>query len=89
MEIKENIFLSLVTAGKIDGDEELKEHLAEANGVPPCCNRNWWYWKPTFKKTRIGWEIMWLFVMISYDNHNIYMRKYKEQQRAQEETKDV
>ena len=88
MEIKENVYLSLIIAGKLTSEEDRK-HFIEFNDTLPCCNRNWWYWKPFYRKTSIGWEIGWLCGMISYDNHNIYMRKYEEQKMAQEEIKDT
>lgn len=68
MEIKKNVFLSFIVAGKLlPGDYD---ELKEANSVPPRFGRNWWFWKPDFTKTNIGWSLVWLCFMITYDNHN-------------------
>ena len=89
MEIKEDVFLSLIIAGKIT-DKEQREHLKEVNLIPPCCGRCWWHWLPYYKKTAIGWDAAWLFVLLSYDNYgtmkNIASKKAKEQL---EEIKDI
>ena len=82
MEIKEDIYISFVIAGKLDPAD--KEYIEKENKVSTCCGRNWWYWKPFFRKTNIGFDFFWLCFLVSYDNYNKILRKHRKDQKNQQ-----
>lgn len=55
MQLRRNIYLSLIVAGKLDQKDY--QHLLEVNEVHPRFGRNWWYNKPKLRKTNLGWSL--------------------------------
>lgn len=84
MHIKDDKFIAIITARKIELDDDL-EDLKLANNVSPCCGKVWWYWVPEFRKTSIGFDISFFCFIIAYCDHDIPRKKREEQQNAVQE----
>ena len=76
MEIINNVYVSFVTAGKLNPDDY--EHLKECNPCPPRFGRNWWTWIPDVglnlfgNKNRLEMvDIRWLCYAFSITNYNL------------------